>query len=238
VCRPGSWRVARRRCCRQGGISRRARAWPRCHTIGLVVRIHRVSLRARRELALAVDRHQPDMVGAERVQHEKRAARGTIGQRFGGAAPSGHGVPRRLDVQQRELAVLAYTEAGDRIVSAIGGKQEPSIRREDDAARALVVVRPGDLVDRPEIPGTGAARRDAFHLGDRTVRGPKIVDDGVLGLVRLHVEMPAMPRVTVRVLYRNGLFIRHAYLSHIPFRWVTWFLPRLRLGASSPGQTK
>lgn len=40
------------------------------HTIGLVLDIHRVSLRARRELAFAVDRHQPDMVGTERVQHE------------------------------------------------------------------------------------------------------------------------------------------------------------------------
>src|SRR5262249_4954065 len=33
------------------------------HAVGLVVRIHRVSLRARCELSLAVDRHQPEMVG-------------------------------------------------------------------------------------------------------------------------------------------------------------------------------
>src|SRR5260370_36682062 len=53
------------------------------HAVGLVVRIHRISLRARAELALGVDGHQPDMIGAERVQYDQRAARGRIGQRFG-----------------------------------------------------------------------------------------------------------------------------------------------------------
>src|SRR4029077_16839991 len=81
------------------------------HTIGLALRIHRVSLLARRQLAFGVDRHQPDMVGAERVQHVKRAVRWGVGQRFGGAALSLPLVPRRLDVQQRESAVFAYTEA-------------------------------------------------------------------------------------------------------------------------------
>lgn len=76
------------------------------------------------------------MVGTERVQHEQRATRGGIDQGFGGAAPSGHGVPRRFDVQQRKLAVFAYAEAGDRIVAAIGSKKKPSIRRTDDATRA------------------------------------------------------------------------------------------------------
>ena len=54
----------------------------RGHTIGPVHRVHRVSLRARRKLAFAVDRHQPEMVGTERVQHIKRATRWGIGQRF------------------------------------------------------------------------------------------------------------------------------------------------------------
>src|SRR6476661_3594125 len=70
------------------------------HAIGLIMRVHRVSLRTRSELAIVIDRHQPDMVRAERVQHKKRAARGDVYQRLGGAAPSLHGVPRRLDIQQ------------------------------------------------------------------------------------------------------------------------------------------
>src|SRR5262249_5587800 len=161
------------------------------NTIGLVLRIPRVSLRAGRELAFAVDRHQPDMVGAERVQHVKRALRGTVGQRFGCAALSLHGVPRGLDVQQRESAVFAYTKAGDRIVAAISHKQKLAIWRQDDATRPLERVRPVGLVDRPENPGTGAARGNTFRLGNRAFRRPKIVDDRVPGLICLHVEMSA-----------------------------------------------
>src|SRR4030095_11077839 len=98
------------------------------HTVGFVLRIYCVSLRARRELAFVVDRHYPDVVGAERVEHVKRALRRGIGQRFRRSALSLHGVPCRLDVQQPESTVFAYTEAGDRIVTAIGSKQETSIR--------------------------------------------------------------------------------------------------------------
>jgi hypothetical protein len=53
------------------------------------------------------------------------------------------------------------------------------------------------------------------------------VDDGVLGLVRLHVEMSAMPRVTVKGLCRHGLLIRHAHRSRIMSRWITWFLDQI-----------
>src|SRR5580704_19348218 len=133
------------------------------------------------------------MVGAERVHNEKRAARRGIGQRFSATALC---VPRRLDVQQREPAFPAYSEAGDRIVAAIGSKQKPVIRREDDAARTLKVVRPGDVVDGAQKPRTGAARGDTFHLDNRAVCKPMIVDDGVSGLVRLHVKMSAWRRVS------------------------------------------
>src|SRR5580704_15265765 len=129
------------------------------------------------------------MVGAERVHDEKRATRWGIGYRFSATALC---VPRPLHVQQREPAFLIYSEAGDRIVAAVGSKQKATIRRETDTARTLVVVRPGDVVDGADEPRTGAPRGDTFHLGQSAIRGPLIVDDGVPGLVRLHVEVSAM----------------------------------------------
>ena len=130
------------------------------------------------------------MIGPERVQYEQRAARGEIGQRFGRAAPSLHRVSGRLAVQEREPAVVAHAEAGNRIVAAIGCKQKATIRREDDAARALEGVRRALLAaDRLERPGAGAASSNTFHLGKRAVRISMIMQDRVFDLVRLHVEM-------------------------------------------------
>src|SRR5262245_40201103 len=103
--------------------------------------IRRISLRARPELAFSVNRHEPEMVGAERMQHEECAARGGIGQRFGGSALSFHGVSGRLAIHQREPTVFLYAEAGDRIVATIGGEQKLAIRRKDDATCTLEGVR-------------------------------------------------------------------------------------------------
>src|SRR5262249_50332626 len=100
-------------------------------------------------------------------------------------------VPRPLHVQQREPAFLIYSEAGDRIVVGVGSEQKATIRRENDTARTLVVVRPLDVVDGAQIPRTGAARGHTFHLGQLAVRAPWIVGGGVLGLFRLEVEGPA-----------------------------------------------
>src|SRR5690348_12652636 len=98
------------------------------------------------------------MVGAERVQHIKHALRGGIGQGFRGAALFPDGVSCRLDVEPRESAIFANTEARDRVVAAIGRKQEFPIRRENDATGALKGVRRAFLAaDRLESPGTGAA---------------------------------------------------------------------------------
>src|SRR4029077_9749497 len=128
------------------------------------------------------------MVGAERVHHVKRATRCGIGHRFSATALC---VPRSLHVQQREPAVLIYSEAGDGIVASVGGKQKATIRRETDTARTLEVVRTGDVVDGADAPRTGAPCRDTFHFGKRAVRRPMVVDDAVLYLVGLQVEMAA-----------------------------------------------
>src|SRR5262245_6274838 len=169
------------------------------HTVGLVLRIYRVSLRACRERAFGVDRHQPQMVGAECVQHVKQALRGGIGQAFGGAALSLDGVSRRFDVEPREPPVLANTEARDRIVAAVGREQKLPVRREDDATGAFKGVRRALLAtDRLESPGTGAAGEDTFNLGERAFCIATIVDNGILDLVRLHVERSAtMIRLTL-----------------------------------------
>jgi hypothetical protein len=157
-------------------------------TIVPVHRVHRVLLRACREAAFVIDRHQPDVVGAGRVHHEKRPTRRGIGQRFSATAFC---VPRPPDVQQREPAFVTTGEAGDGIVGAVGGEQKATIRRENDTARTLVVVRPADVVDGAQNPRTGAPRGDTFHLGKRAVRITTIVDNGILGVVRLHVEVSA-----------------------------------------------
>src|ERR1700739_4736571 len=102
------------------------------------------------------------MVGAERVHHVKRATRWGIGHRFSATSLC---VPRPLHVQQREPAFLIYSEAGDGIVAAVGGKQEATIRREADTARTLELVRPGDVIDGADAPSPGAPCRDTFHLG-------------------------------------------------------------------------
>src|SRR5262245_6588111 len=128
------------------------------------------------------------MVGAERVHHEERATRRGIGQRFSATACC---VPRPLDVEQRDPAFLIYSEAGDGIVAGIGSEQKATVRRENDTARTLEVVRPVDVVDGAQLPRTGAGSRHTFHLGQCAVRRPMIVNDGVPGLVRLHVEMSA-----------------------------------------------
>src|SRR5262249_1579025 len=134
------------------------------------------------------------MIGAERVHDVKHAPRGIISQRFGCAALSFHGVSRRLAVHQREPAVFVYAETGDRIVTAIGREQKPPIRRQDDATCAFKSVRRAFLpADRPESPGPGTARGATFYLRKRAARRPTIVHDTVLDLVRLHVEVSAMP---------------------------------------------
>src|SRR6516162_7292778 len=127
------------------------------------------------------------MVGAEPVQHVKHAARGSIHQRLGGAAPSLHWVPRRADIEQHEPAVFADSEAGNRVVAAVGRQKKPSIWREDNAIRAFESVGRALLAaDRFEHSRTGAARGSTIHLGNCAVRGPPEVDDEVLWLVRLN----------------------------------------------------
>src|SRR5262249_61291570 len=119
------------------------------------------------------------MVGAERMRHVKDALRGGIGERFGGAALSLDGVARLLDVQRFEPAVFVETEAGNRIVAAIGRKQKPTIRREDDTPRAFEGVRCAVLAaDRLERSGTWAAAQESLHLGQLAIRRQMIVDDG------------------------------------------------------------
>jgi hypothetical protein len=65
------------------------------------------------------------------------------------------------------------SQAGDGIVAGIGSKQEPPIGREDDATRALEIVRPVDQVDWAETPGTGAVREDTFRFGKGAARRPR-----------------------------------------------------------------
>src|SRR5262249_27228935 len=133
---------------------------------GLVMGIHRVSLRARREFAFGIDGHEPEMVGTERVQHEKRAARRGVGQRLCGAAPSLHWIPRRAAIHEREPAVFLHAEARNRIIAAVGREQKAPIRREDDAARALEGVGRAFLTaDWLERSGTRAARVATLRLG-------------------------------------------------------------------------
>ena len=89
--------------------------------------------------------------------------------------------------------VLSAFKAGHRIVAAVGGEQEPSIRRENDAARALEGVRCALLAaDRLADAGTATTGGDAFHFSDRSVRGPDVVDDRVADLVCLDVEVSAL----------------------------------------------
>src|SRR5262245_55219202 len=116
------------------------------------------------------------MVGADRVQHEERPARRGIGQRFSATVC---GVPRRLDIQQLEPAFLSYSKAGDGIVAAVGNEQKAAIRRENDTARTLEVVRPFGVVDGAQKPRTGASCRDTFHLGNSAVSRSVFVNDEV-----------------------------------------------------------
>src|SRR5262249_38410228 len=110
------------------------------------------------------------MVGAKRMKHKKRSARGSICQRFGGAAFSLHCVPGWLAVNQGEMTVRSDTETRDRVVSAIGRKQTPSIGRDYDTGRALKGIRRALLAaDRLESSGTRAAREATLHLGKLAV---------------------------------------------------------------------
>src|SRR5262249_9503346 len=135
-------------------------------TIGPVLCVHRVSLRAWGEVAFVIDRHQPEAVGADRVQHEKHAMRRSIGHRCS-AAPLC--VTRGVHVLLREPDFLIYSKAGDGIVSGVGSKQKAMIQRETDTARTLEVVRPANVVDGADDPRTGAACRDTFYLGEHAV---------------------------------------------------------------------
>src|SRR5215475_12876694 len=76
------------------------------YAVSLAIRIDRVPFRARRELAFGVNRHQPEVIGAERVQYEECAGLWRIGQRLGGAAPSFDRIAGGLDVHQGELAAF------------------------------------------------------------------------------------------------------------------------------------
>ncbi len=150
------------------------------------------------------------MIGAFRVHHEKRVTRRGIRQRFSATVFC---VPCPLDVQQREPAFVTYSEAGHGIIAGVGSEQKATIRRENDTARTLEVVWPVDVVDGAQIPSTGAARRNTFHLGERAVRRPIKVYYGVPGLVRLHVEMSATTH-----LFRHTHLSRHTHLfraSHL-----------------------
>src|SRR6202007_1137563 len=99
---------------------------------------------------------------------------------------------------------LIYREAGDGIVAGVGSEQKATIRRENDTGRTLEVVRPVNVVNGAQFPGTGAAGRDTFLLGKRAVRRPTVVDEGVLPLVGLHVEIPA----STFLRWRGGRFRR------------------------------
>src|SRR5262245_57577283 len=176
------------------------------------------------------------MIRTERVEDVERARLRRERERLGGAAPALDRVPRRADVEQREPAVLADREARDRVVAAVRREEEAAIRREDDARRALEGVRRALLAaGRLELPGTRAPCRDTVDLFDRAVLGPAVVDDGVVDLVRLHVEV-ANRVVAVRgggfhrvhrLLHRlhrlPGLLVGHGVLLlPIPFRWMDW----------------
>src|SRR4029077_19637370 len=146
------------------------------------------------------------------MQNVQRAARRSVGERLGGAAATLHGVPGGLDIEERQAAVFAHLEAGDRIVAAIRREQETSIRGQDDAGGTLEGIRRALLAaDRLERSGTGTASEDTFGLGNRTVRRPREMNDRVLNLVGLHVEMPTMLHRPTHV-FRFAHLLRHVHL--------------------------
>ena len=162
----------------------------RGHAVGLAFDVHRVALRPGSEPAFLVDREQPKVVGAERVEHVERAAVGVVREGLRASAWSGHDVARPLDVHQRQASLVVDREARDRVVARVGGEEEPVVPAEDDAARALEGVRRALAVDdRVVAARPGAAGEAAFGLGERPVGGAEVVDDAVLLLVRLRVEV-------------------------------------------------
>src|SRR5260221_2069204 len=143
-----------------------------------------------------------------------------MGRRLGGAAFPLGGVSGRLDVQLRELAALADTEAGDRIVAAIGREQKPPIRREDDTTCTFKGVRRAVLTtDRLERPRSRTTSGATFHFRKRAARSAMIMYDAVLDLVRLHVEGSAIRRA--------HLLGRHLFWPHLcrPIRFSCLHLP-------------
>src|SRR5215472_1630598 len=185
----------------------------RGHAIGLIVGIHRVPLRSERQLASSVDGHQTQMVGTERVKDDQRAARGAVGERLRGAAPSLHRVSGSFDVDECQSAFFGNGEAGDRVVAAVGREEEATVRRQDDAAGTLEGIRRAVLAaDRLEDAGAGATRTDALDLGDHPVRASLIMHDDVLELIRLHVEMPAA-HPWLHHLLRHAHVFRHRCFS-------------------------
>src|SRR5262249_24486282 len=145
------------------------------------------------------------------------------------------GVSRRFDVEPREPAVFAETEARDRIVAAVGREQKLPIRREDDAARAFKSVWRALLTaDRLEGPGTGAAGGDTFHLGQRALCIPMIVADGIADFVGLRVERstaiigpPRLCSSDVRASGGNGS-PSHRARCHLQKRSTMYALRALR----------
>ena len=97
------------------------------NTVRLVWRVARVFLRAWRKLAITGDRHDPNVIGSERVHNIEHVLRGRVCQRLGSAALSLDRVPRRLGIDQFEPTLFAHRKAGHRIVSAVCGKQKLAI---------------------------------------------------------------------------------------------------------------
>src|SRR5215813_11935135 len=108
------------------------------------------------------------------------------------------------------MTVCSDTETRDRVVSAIGRKQTPSIGRDNDAGRALKGIRRALLAaDRLESSGTRAAREATLHLGKLAVHRTLIVHNRVPSLIRLHIEMSY-------TLIRHPRFLRHThFFRHI-----------------------
>jgi hypothetical protein len=92
-------------------------------------------------------RVSPDVVGAETVQHEKSATQGGIGQESAVPLFPVAGFPVGLTSSSVSPPSSPTPRLETELSPAFGSKQEPPIGREDDAARAIEIVRPVDRVD-------------------------------------------------------------------------------------------
>src|SRR5260370_39556938 len=98
------------------------------------------------------------------------------------------------------------------MVGAIGRKVKPPIRREDDTTCTFKGVRRAVLTtDRLERPRSRTTSCATFHFRKRAARSAMIMYDAVLDLLRLHVEVSAIPPAHRRA----RPLLRHTHLSRL-----------------------